>query len=399
MQIPYCVRRIVLSRIVLVVITLMTMPLNLAVAEGPPPTPAEAKWLELFLKPNTYFAERLQNPPEYADGGILHPKIQYYQEQRGRTATGASASEKWWEMFITPEGREQARRAVDRTWTYRTLETAPMKSVEDRMIDGPGGKLKIRIYTPVTDDQGLLPVMVHYHGGAWIFGSIEASDRANRLFANEADVIVVSVDYRLAPEYKFPAPQDDAQATFRWVVENARSFGGDPSRVGVGGDSAGGQMAVVTALRQWKDGGIVPASMMLYYPIVDMRTNLYSSYERFGEGYGLDKNLAEKVETLIFAKNEDREAYYSSPLQVPSLKGLPPTIIATANFDILRDQGRALADRLRSEGGQVIYRNYGSLTHGFLQHSKTIDDALAASVETARLYGQLIRGRYRGNYH
>ncbi len=368
-------------------------------AEGPPPTPAEAKRLEEQMKPNEYFIERLKNPPEYIDGGTLHPKIQYYQEQRGRTQVAKDASQKWWDQFMTLEGRAEARRAVDRTWTYRALETAPMKQVEDRLIPGPGGDLKIRIYTPETDEHGLLPVMVHYHGGAWIFGSIEASDRANRLFANEADVIVVSVDYRLAPDYTFPAPQDDALATFRWTAQNARSFGGDPSRVGVGGDSAGGQMSVVTALRQWEDGEIIPACLMLYYPSIDMRISQYSSFERFAYGYGLNKDLSEKVRTLIFAKEEDRSHRYSSPMQAESLAFLPPAVIATSNFDIIRDQGRALAERMKADGIQVVYKNYSTLTHGFLQHTKTIDDARDAAVETARLYGRLIRGKYQGDFY
>lgn len=371
-----------------------------ASGEGPPPKPHELEQLELYRKPNSYFVERLQNPPEYIDGGTLHPKIQYYQEQRGRTPAAADATAKWREVFLgNPEQRAKARLDIDRTWTYRAKITEPMKNVEDRMIPGPGGKLKIRIYTPQTERRGPLPVMVHYHGGAWVFGSIEASDRANRLFANEADVIVVSVDYRLAPDYKFPAPQDDALATFRWTLENASSFGGDPTRVGVGGDSAGGQLSVVTALRQWEEGKVVPALMMLYYPSVDMRTTSYSSYERFGEGYGLSKNLSQWVRTLIFAKPEDREHRYASPMQAPSFEGMPPAIIATSNFDIIRDQGRAIADRLKAEGVEVIYKNYSTLTHGFLQHTGTIDDALTAATETARWYGQAIRGHYQGAYH
>lgn len=116
-------------------------------------------------------------------------------------------------------------------------------------------------------------------------------------------------------------------------------------------------------------------------------------------GYGLNKDLADKVRTQIFAEGDDRNNPHYSPMQPPTLAHLPPAIIATANFDIIRDQGRVLADCMRTDGIQVVYKNYGSLTHGFLQHTKTIDDALQAATETAQLYGQLIRGKYRGTFH
>lgn len=370
-----------------------------AIAEpAPPPTPAEQARLELYLKPNAYFVERLQNPPEMIDGGILHPKIQHYQEQRGRKAEASDAMNAWWEEFLVPEKRATARRAVDRTWTYRTKITEPMSKVEDRLIPGPAGKLKIRIYTPKTTRRGPLPVLVYYHGGGWIMGSIEAADRATRLIANEAEVIVVSADYRMSPEVKLPAPQRDAQAVFQWVQANAGSFGGDPTRVGVGGDSAGGQMAMVTSLMQWEDGKIVPAYQLLYYPVTDLSYN-YSSFDKFSSGYGLDKHFADMMLEFALAKGADKNHPHLSPLHAKDLSGMPPTIIATAHYDILRDQGRALADRLKAEGVPVIYRNYGSLTHGFMQHSGTIDDAETACVETAKLIGEGLRGHYRGSFY
>jgi acetyl esterase len=365
---------------------------------APPPTSAEQARLELYRKPNAYFEERLKNPPEIVDGQRLHPKIQHYQEQRGRQKEAEDANNAWWDQFLIDSKRTQARRAVDRTWTYRSKITEAMAKVEDRKVRGPGGDIPVRIYTPKTSQQGLLPVLVYYHGGGWLMGSVEAADRAVRLLANEADVIVVSADYRLAPEYKLPAPQDDAQAVFQWTQTNAPSFGGDPTRVGVGGDSAGGQLATVTSLRQWEEGKIVPAWQLLYYPVTDMRYN-YSSFDKFHDGYGLNRHFMDKMVELALPPGIDLDDPHISPIRAKDLSGLPPTIIVTAGFDVLRDQGRALAERLSSQGVPVIYRNYGSLTHGFMQHSETIDEAERACVESAQLLGSGLRGRYRGSYY
>lgn len=377
---------------------LAALPRLLQAEPAPPPTPAEQKRLELYLKPNAYFIEHLKNPPEFIDGNTLHPKIQHYQEQRGRQQEAKDADNAWWDLFLTPEKRKEARRAVDRTWTYRSKITAPMAKVEDRSVPGPGGSLPVRIYTPKTSQRGLLPVLVYYHGGGWVMGSIEAADRAVRLLANEAGVIAVSADYRMSPEYKLPVPQDDAQAVFQWVQANAASFGGDPTRVGVGGDSAGGQLATVTSLRQWEDGKVVPAYQLLYYPVVDMHYD-YSSMHTFNNGYGLNKHFMDKMLELTLPKDVDLNDPHISPIRAKDLSGLPPTIIITAGFDVLRDQGRAYADRLKADGVPVIYRNYGSLTHGFMQHSGTIDDAERACVESAKLVGAGLRGKYQGGYY
>ncbi len=378
---------------------LLLMPLQLSAFEpAPPPTAAEQKRLELYLQPNSYFEGQLKNPPEVVDGHRLHPKIQHYQEQRGRQPEARQAMDDWWAQFLVPEQRYEARRAVDRTWTYRSKITEPMAKVEDLKVPGPAGDIDVRIYTPKSDSKGLLPVLVYIHGGGWIMGSIVAADRAVKLLANEADVIVVSTNYRMAPEHKFPAAQEDTQAVFQWAVEHARGFGGDPSRVGVGGDSAGGQMALVTSLRQWEDGEVVPAWQLLYYPVTDLRYN-YSSYDKFGDGFGLNQHFLEKMVEFFTSSEADLDHPHASPMRASSLAGMPPTIIVTANYDPLRDQGRGMADRLRDEGVPVIYRNYGSLTHGFMQHSMTIDDAEMACNESARLFGTAIRDRYMGPYY
>ncbi len=369
---------------------------SIAIAAPPEPTEAELKLLETLKQPNSYFIERLKNPQEVVDGQKLHPKFQYFFEQRSRTSEGAAMRDKMEKMLDTPEGREWIRTSVDRTWNYRTKVTEDMASVEDRKIAGPGGDIEIRIYHPKVDSSEPLPVLLYFHGGAWLFSSIEAVDRAVRLIANEAKVIVVSANYRLSPEHKFPAAQDDALAAFEWLVKNAASIGGDPEQLAIGGDSAGGGMALVTAIRQRDAGQPLPQYLLMYYPAVDMRTD-HRSYQLFGEGYGLDKHLARVVFDKVYTDEPTRHHPYASPIRTESLKGLPPTIIATAGFDILRDQGAAMAKRLDEDGVSVTYLNYGSLTHGFMQHSGTVDDAELACNETARLLGLALRSKAQLN--
>jgi len=207
-------------------------------AEAIHPTAEEKAQVEFERKPNSYFEERLKEPPVQVDGQQLHPKYQYYLEERASRGGDLSPEEKrrqQAERLKDPEIAARMRASVDRSWTFRTKETADMASVEDRQIPGPAGPVDVRIYKPHTDQKSPLPVLVYYHGGGWLFGSVEAVDRAVRLIANEADVIVVSVDYRMAPAHKFPAAHEDAFAVFDWVSENAETLGGDPSRIGVGG--------------------------------------------------------------------------------------------------------------------------------------------------------------------
>lgn len=359
-------------------------------AAPPEPTARDLETLALMKQPNDWFAQRLKAPPETADGQTLHPKIQYYLENVTRASDANGRRAQLAKALETPEARAAMRLSIDRTWNYRTRETVPMAAVEDIAIQGPAGPLAARVYVPAGKGAGPLPVLVYFHGGAWMFGSIDAIDRAARLIAEEAGVIVVSGSYRYTPEAKFPAPLDDAQAIFRWVRDNAATLGGDPSRIGIGGDSAGGHMAVVTSLRARAAGEKGPAYQLLYYPPLDMRTD-YPSYRQFANGYGLDATLAEMVFATFFARPEDMDLPEASPLRQADLSGLPPTIIATAGFDILRDQGKLFADRLARAGVAVIHRNYGSLNHGFMQFSGVIDDAETACVETARLFGDGIR--------
>jgi acetyl esterase len=363
-------------------------------AESIQPTAEEKAQVEFERKPNSYFEERLKEPQVRVDGQRLHPKYQYYLEERASRGGDLSPEEKrrqQAEKLKDPEIAARMRASVDRSWTFRTKETADMASVEDREIPGPAGPVDVRVYTPHTDQTAPLPVLVYYHGGGWLFGSIEAVDRAVRLIANEADVIVVSVDYRMAPAHKFPAAHEDAFAVFDWVSENAEALGGDPSRIGVGGDSVGGVMSIALSYKRVQEGKTPPSVQLLYYPVADMRDVPYASYDLFRVGYGLDMPFINTMSELVYADPADRNHVYTSPLAAKSFAGMPPAIIATAGFDPLRDHGRAYAERLVDDGVTVHYSNYASLIHGFMQFSGTIDAAEKACVESAQLFGTMIR--------
>ncbi len=352
-------------------------------------TAAEKAELKTGLQPDSWFAERLHGPRIRIDGQRLDAKLQFLKDMAGDEKP--EREDDLLAAFDTPQERAAMRADTDRRWTIRSAITANM-AVEDRTIPGRGGAIPVRIYRPKTDEDGPLPVLVYYHGGGFVFASIRAVDRQVRLIANEARAIVVSVDYRLAPEHPFPAPQNDAEDAFLWVRANAASLGGDPERIGVGGDSAGGHLALVTSLRQRAAGRPGPLFQLLYYPAVTLE-QADRSYALFGEGYGLDLGFINAVTKLAFPDPASWKAPATWALAEPSLAGMPATIVATAGYDPLRDQGRKLAEKLEKDGVSVVYLNYASLTHSFLNWSGVIEDANSAARETASLFGQAIRSR------
>lgn len=356
-------------------------------------TAEERRMVAAGQQSDAAFIDRLDGPREVVDGQLLNPKVQYLLEQSRPHAT-PEAYEADRAAFDDPQARAAARAATDRRWRIHTLITREMRSVEDRMVPGrDGNEIPIRIYHPETDTEEPLPVLVYYHGGGFIFASIEAIDRAVRLIANEAQVIVVSVDYRLAPEHPYPAAHNDAEDAFIWTLANAADIGGDPVRVAVGGDSAGGHLSVVTTLRQVTAGKLPPAQLLLYYPAVTM-TRDDPSYELFGYGYGLDLPFILAVTEMAFPDEATHATPEVSPLLAPSLTGFPPVMVITAGFDPLRDQGRRFAERLQAEGGVAVYSNYPGLTHSFLNWSGSIEEARLAAEETAREFGEAIRAAH-----
>ncbi|WP_068621534.1 alpha/beta hydrolase [Paenibacillus tuaregi] len=235
--------------------------------------------------------------------------------------------------------------------------------IENQKIPGPSDCIPVRIYTPRREAP--LPVIVYYHGGGWVVGNLDAADVLCRRLANGVNSIVVSVDYRLAPEHKFPAATEDSHAAVVWVAEHAAALGADPNRIAVGGDSAGGNLAAVVSLMA-RDRGFPSVKFQLLVNPVTHYSFDTDSYRENAEGYGLTTNTMRWFWNHYLAKEEDGQNPYASPLLSPSLSGLPPALVLTAEFDPLRDDGEAYAEKLKAAGVPVEAKRYAGMVHGFI---------------------------------
>lgn len=247
----------------------------------------------------------------------------------------------------------------------------PIGKVEDRKIPGPAGDIPVRVYTPVAAGSGALPVLVYFHGGGWVIGDLDTHDALCRSFANEAGCKVVAVDYRLAPEHRFPAAADDSYAAVKWVEANAAGIGVDPTRIAVAGDSAGGNLAaVVSQLAQAAKGPRI-AFQLLIYPVTD--TNIDTgSYRDNAEGYFLERDgMVWFFDHYLDGANRDDPRI--APLKAASLAGLPRAYVVTAGFDPLRDEGRAYAEALKMAGVPTEYVHYEGMIHGFFNLQGAFD--------------------------
>lgn len=234
--------------------------------------------------------------------------------------------------------------------------------ITDRTIPGPGGDIPVRIYTPA--GSGSKPCLVYFHGGGWVIGDISTTDSVCRVMANQTGAVVVSVDYRLAPEHKFPAPLDDCEAAVRWVAANASAIGVDASRVAVGGDSAGGNLSAAVALKLRDTSGPKLCFQLLIYPVTDHRLDS-GSYKANGEGHLLTTDMMRWFWDHYVSSPADSDNPYVSPLRAKDLSGLPPALVITAEYDPLRDEGEAYASAMQAAGVAVTTKRYDGLIHGF----------------------------------
>ena len=265
-----------------------------------------------------------------------------------------------------PTGR--ARLEADAYTRILDVPYVPLASVRDRTIDGPHGSIPLRIYTPVEHARAL-PMLVYFHGGGFVIGSLDSHDRMLRRLSKQAGVVVVAVDYRLSPEHRFPIPVDDVLAATRWAFANASALGVDPKRVAIGGDSAGGNLAAVTCLalrdaRRSDPGAPLPRMQMLVYPATDLR-RVSESHRTLGHGYLLTSELIEWFMSRYLRSKADELDPRGSPLLASDHRDLPAAWIAIAGFDPLRDEGEAYADKLRASGVRVDVAYAPSLIHGF----------------------------------
>ena len=259
-------------------------------------------------------------------------------------------------------------------------EPEAVARAEDRRVTGPDGDVPVRVYVPQA--KGPLPILVYFHGGGWVIGSITSHDGVCRALANRAGAIVVSVDYRLAPEHRFPAAAEDSYAATRWIADHAVKLGGDPNRIAVGGDSAGGNLAAVVALIARDRGGPRLVHQLLVYPVTDGGLDT-PSYQENADGYFLTRDMMAWFWDHYVPNRADRENQYCSPLRARDLKGLPSATVLTAEFDPLRDEGERYAARLKEAGVPTTMTRYEGVVHGFFGMSVLFDQARAAIDQAA----------------
>jgi acetyl esterase/lipase len=281
----------------------------------------------------------------------LNPQAQAYLDQRA-----AAGARQFYELPVA-EAREQAVRLSKLMGTPE-----PVASVEERVVPCSGVELPVRIYKFKTN--GASPVLVYFHGGGWVTGNLDTSDVWCRAFTNAAQCILVSVNYRHAPEHKFPTAVEDAFNATRWVSTNAQSLGGDPMRIAVGGASAGGNLAAVVALMA-RDREPSIAYQLLWAPVINYAFDT-ASYRDNAQGYGLTAKDMQKYWELYLPSASDAAIAYASPVRATSHSGLPRAHVLTAEFDPLRDEGEAYAARLRRAGVRVVHHRYDGMVHAFL---------------------------------
>jgi acetyl esterase len=274
--------------------------------------------------------------------------------------------------------REARKQSIDMAAMQGAQE--PVAIVEDRTLPGPAGTIPVRLYTPAI--RGPLPVFVYLHGGGWVLGDIEGSDGFCRTFCNAAQCIVMSVGYRLAPENPFPAAVEDSYHAVLWASENAAGFGGDATRLAVGGDSAGGNLTAVVTLIARDRGQPALKYQLLIYPVTDAACDA-PSYSENADGYFLTRDAMQWFWGHYIGKEVHRSNPLVSPLRAISLKGLPPALVITAEYDPLRDEGEAYAERLRAAGVPVQLTRYDGMIHGFFMMGGVLDQGRRALEQAA----------------
>ncbi len=258
----------------------------------------------------------------------------------------------------------------------------PVGSVENRSVPGPAGSVPVRIYTPLERARGELPALAFFHGGGFVIGDLDSHDGTCRALANAARCAVLAVDYRLAPEAKFPAAAEDCYAATCWIAENAAAFGVDPERIAVGGDSAGGNLAAVTALLARDRRGPRLAHQLLVYPVIDCAFDT-PSYLENAEGYFLTREMMRWFWHHYLEKPDQAADPYASPIRARSLAGLATATVITAEYDPLRDEGEAYASRLLQAGVPTSLTRYDGVIHGFFGMGNVIDKARLALAQAA----------------
>jgi acetyl esterase len=269
----------------------------------------------------------------------------------------------------------EARQAYLSSRAVLQPDPEPVAAVADLAAAGPAGPIPLRLYR----GQGATearpqPALIYFHGGGWVIGDLESHDQVCRALANAASSIVVAVDYRLAPEHKFPAAAEDAMAALEWIASNAARLGIDAARLAIGGDSAGGNLAAVAAIDASDRGASRIRLQFLVYPAADMSRE-WPSAERHAQQLPLTRAAMNWFIAHYVRSPADKADWRASPLRAASLKGLPPAFIVTAGFDPLCDEGQAYAQALRTAGVSVVHELFAGQIHGFLSMGRIVADS------------------------
>ena len=288
----------------------------------------------------------------------------------------ASLKPKPIENLSPEEARKQpsAADAVKKVLSDAGQSTAPEPGVtmKTQTVQGKGGSFPVHIFTP--EGKGPFPIIVYYHGGGFVIADTKVYEASVRALAKGAKAIVVSADYRRAPEHKFPTQPEDAFAAYKWAIDNASQFNGDPTRVAVAGESAGGNLATVVSMMARDQKAQLPVHQLLVYPVVDNDMN-NASYKKNANAKPLNKAM---MGWFFKHYGADPKSPYALPLKATSLKGLPPATVITAEIDPLMTEGKAYADRLEKEGVAVNYRHYTGVTHEFFGMGAVVPKAREA---------------------
>jgi acetyl esterase len=296
----------------------------------------------------------------------LHPQIQKVLEAMARLDL------KPIEAMTPAEAREQ----MEMMAASRKAEPLPTARIENRTIPGPAGAIPVRIYWP--NAAGTLPAIVYFHGGGHVIGSLDSHDLVARNLCGGAEAVIVSIDYRMGPEHRFPAAVEDSFAGLEWVHANAASLGADPHRLGVHGDSAGANLAAVVALIARDNGSPKLRLQSLVYPVADFRMQT-ESYEKYATGCGILTAEAMKWFRGHYLRTpDDATDWRASPVLAPSVAGVAPAIVIAAECDVLHDEGLAYAERLKAAGVPVDYQRYAGMIHAFFGMMPAVDDAMNA---------------------
>ena len=275
---------------------------------------------------------------------------------------------------------DEARRATRERADLLGHRSEAVARVFDRTVPTAAGDVGVRVYAP---DEGDLPALVYLHGGGWVLGDLDAPDALCRRLANDVRCVVVSVDYPLAPEHPFPAALEASYALTQWLAQNAKTLGVDAKRIAVGGESAGGNLAAAIALVSRDRGGPRLVFQLLLVPVTNCAFDT-ASYVENADGYGLTRAEMKWFWRHYLSEPGDDANPYASPLRASDLRGVPPALIVTAEFDPLRDEGEAYAKRLRESGVVVDCRRYDGVVHGFIPMSGEVDIANRAIDDIAR---------------